>query len=177
MTTPLILGNDFADQYSLSVKRMEGRTFLEFGDSGQSLNIVSSVASEIIDKGHTFKIQRLESVNKGLSKEISHHRNQQKRRKSKLQTTDQNIQFKIEVVIPAETCVTVPVLASFKDAATYLYVKKVFNSNRNLEDIYAALDSLITRENPILQVSNFSTTTVTIKLGKFWGGPETQITG
>ena len=34
MTTPLILGNDFADQYSLLVKRMEGRTFLEFGDSG-----------------------------------------------------------------------------------------------------------------------------------------------
>jgi hypothetical protein len=34
MTTPLILGNDFANQYSLSVKGMEGRTFLEFGDSG-----------------------------------------------------------------------------------------------------------------------------------------------
>jgi len=29
MTTPLILGNDFADQYSLSVKQLEGRTFLE----------------------------------------------------------------------------------------------------------------------------------------------------
>ena len=61
MTTPLILGNDFADQYSLSVKRMEGRTFLEFGDSGRSLNIASSVASEIIDEeGHAFKIRRLE---------------------------------------------------------------------------------------------------------------------
>ena len=33
MTTPLILGNDFTDQYSLLVKWMEGRTFLEFGDS------------------------------------------------------------------------------------------------------------------------------------------------
>ena len=34
LTTPLILGNDLADQYALSVKRMAGRTFLEFGDSG-----------------------------------------------------------------------------------------------------------------------------------------------
>ena len=34
MTTPLILENDFTDQYSLLVKRMEGRTFLEFRDSG-----------------------------------------------------------------------------------------------------------------------------------------------
>ena len=31
--------------------------FLEFGDSGRSLDIASSVASEITDKeGHTFKI-------------------------------------------------------------------------------------------------------------------------
>jgi hypothetical protein len=84
MTTPLILGNNFADQYSLSVKRMEGRTFLEFGDSGWSLDIASSVASEITDEeGHTFKIRRLKSANTGLAKEISHHLNQWKRRKCK----------------------------------------------------------------------------------------------
>ena len=57
MTTPLILGNDFADQYSLSVKRMEERTFLEFGDSGRSLDIANSVVSEIVDEeGHAFKV-------------------------------------------------------------------------------------------------------------------------
>jgi len=44
MNNPLILGNDFADQYSRSVKRLEGRTFLEFGDSGRSLNIVNSIS-------------------------------------------------------------------------------------------------------------------------------------
>ena len=64
MTTPLILGNDFADQYTLSVNWMEGRTFLEFGDWGRSLDIASSVASEITkEEGHTFKIWRLESAN------------------------------------------------------------------------------------------------------------------
>ena len=126
MTTPLILGNDFADQYSLSVKRMEGRTFLEFGDSGRSLNIARSVALEITDEeGHTFKIQRLESADKGLAKEIGHHWNQRKRRKSKFRTTNQNVRSKIKVVIPLETCVTVPVLANFKEAAACLYVKKV----------------------------------------------------
>jgi hypothetical protein len=36
---------------------MKGGMFLEFGDSGQSLDIASSVASEIIDEEvHTFKI-------------------------------------------------------------------------------------------------------------------------
>ena len=166
MTTPLILGNDFADQYSLSVKRMEGRTFLEFGDSGRSLDIANSMASEIVDEeGHAFKVRRLESTNRGLAKEISHRRNQRRRRKSKFRTTDQNVWSRIKVVIPPETCVTVPVLANFKESATCLYVEKVFNSNRKLEDIYAAPDSIITKENPILQVSNF------------WERLETQITG
>lgn len=32
MTTPLILVNDFTDQYLLFLKRMEGGTFMEFGD-------------------------------------------------------------------------------------------------------------------------------------------------
>jgi hypothetical protein len=50
--------------------------------------------------------------------------------------------------------VTVPVLANFKEVATSLYVENVFNSNRNLEDIYAVPDSLITKENPILSRTN-----------------------
>ena len=80
---------------------------------------MSSVALEIIDEeGHTFKIQRLKSINKGLSKEMSHRRHQWKRRKSKFWTTDQNVELKIKAVIPPETCVTVPVLANFKDAVT-----------------------------------------------------------
>ena len=77
MTTPLILGNNFADQYSLSVKRMEGRTFLEFGDSGRSMDIANSVSPELLDEdGHTFKVQRINSGSKGLIKRIDHQRNQ-----------------------------------------------------------------------------------------------------
>ena len=33
MSTPFILGNDFADQYSISVIWKEGNCFIEFGDS------------------------------------------------------------------------------------------------------------------------------------------------
>jgi len=73
MTTPLILGNDFADQYSLSVKRIEGKSFLEFGDSGRRLDITNSVSPEFVDEeGHAFKIQRIPSENKGFLKRIDH---------------------------------------------------------------------------------------------------------
>ena len=64
MTTPLILGNNFADQYSLSVKRVEGKSFLEFGDSGRSLDIANSVSPDFIDEeGHAFKVRRIPETN------------------------------------------------------------------------------------------------------------------
>ncbi|KAJ3898345.1 hypothetical protein F5879DRAFT_994906 [Lentinula edodes] len=37
MTTPFLLGTDFQEQYSLSILRREGQTFLGFGDSGREL--------------------------------------------------------------------------------------------------------------------------------------------
>jgi len=75
----------------------------------------------------------------------------------------------VEVVIPPETCVSVPVLANFPEKSDSLYIEKIFNSNRNLEDIYTAPDSLIKRERPILQVSNFSSATITIQVGQTLG--------
>ena len=68
---------------------------------------------------------------------------------------DQNVQSKSKIVIPPETCVTVPVIANFPEKSDSLFVEKLFSSNRNLEDVYATPDSLIDKENPILQVSNF----------------------
>ena len=130
MTTPLILGNNFADQYSLLVKRLEGRTFLEFGDSRRSLNTVNLISPELVNEdGHTFKVRRISLTNKGFLKKINHQRNQWIKRKSKFQASDQNVQSKVKVVIPPETCVTVPVLANFPKKSESLYVKKIFNSN------------------------------------------------
>ena len=64
---------------------------------------------------------------------------------------------------------TVPVLANFPDKSTSLYIKKIFNSNRNLEDVYTAPDSLICKEDPALQVSNFSLVAVTVQVGQVLG--------
>jgi hypothetical protein len=170
MTTPLILGNDFADQYSLSVKRMEGRSFLEFGDSGRTLDIINSVSPEFISEdGHTFRVRRIHSTAKGFSKRIDHRRSQRIRRKAKFRATDQNMRSKLKIVIPPKTCVTVLVIANFPEKSDSLFVEKVFSSNRNLEDVYAAPDSLIDKENLILQVSNFSSTAVTVQVGQVLG--------
>ena len=49
MNAPIILGNDFSDQYSLSILRDEGRTTLRLGNSGQTVSLDSSVNSNYLD--------------------------------------------------------------------------------------------------------------------------------
>src|ERR1700683_3612448 len=151
---------------------MNGRKdfFLEFGDSGRSMDIASSVSPELLDEdGHAFKVRRINSGSKGLIKRIDHRRNQRIRRKSKYRASDQNVRSRIKVVIPPETCVTVPVLMNFPDKSTSLYVEKVFSSNKNLEDVYATPDLLICEKDPTLQVSNFSSAAVTVQVGQVLG--------
>jgi len=62
MSTPFILGNDFADQYSISVIRQEGTCFIEFGDSDQRMPVNNSVSPPFInEEGHVFKLRVLNS--------------------------------------------------------------------------------------------------------------------
>ena len=148
MTTPFILGNDFADQYFLSVKQMQGRAFLEFGDSGQSLDIANLVSPNFInEEGHAFWVQRISSTSTGLSKKIYHWRNQRIRRKTKFQATDQNVRTGN---------------GQLPEKYTSLCVEKMFTSSLNLEDIYMP-DLLINKWNAVLQVSS-----VTAFLNQFW---------
>ena len=49
MNAPLILGNDYADQYSLSILREDGTTSLKLGNSGYTIPLDSSVDSAYLE--------------------------------------------------------------------------------------------------------------------------------
>ena len=49
MNAPLILGNDFADQYSLSILREDGSTKLRLGNSSRTITMDSSVHSSFLE--------------------------------------------------------------------------------------------------------------------------------
>ena len=60
MSTPLILGNNFADKYSISVLRIDGETRLELSESGRQMKVENSVSPLFTDEdGHAFKIRVL----------------------------------------------------------------------------------------------------------------------
>ena len=58
MSTPLILGNDFADQYSISVIRQEGSCTIEFGDSNRRMPVNNSVSV----RQNAFRLQNGPSI-------------------------------------------------------------------------------------------------------------------
>ncbi len=49
MTAPFILGNDFADQYSISILQREGASYLSFGDTGHEIEVENSTAPSTMD--------------------------------------------------------------------------------------------------------------------------------
>ena len=58
ISADFILGNDFADQYSLSLLQDEGETMLSFGRSGRSIRVHNTLSTPFLDEdGHSFKIR------------------------------------------------------------------------------------------------------------------------
>jgi len=49
MNAPIILGNEFADQYSLSIIQNREGTTLQLGTSGRSLSLSNLVESSYLD--------------------------------------------------------------------------------------------------------------------------------
>ena len=73
MTTPIILGNDFVDQYSISLTREGSDSFLLFGNTGCKTKIENSVSSPFKDEnGHTFKVRVLPNLASLISKFKAH---------------------------------------------------------------------------------------------------------
>ncbi|KLO04391.1 hypothetical protein SCHPADRAFT_840651, partial [Schizopora paradoxa] len=145
MTTPFLLGNDFADQYSTN-------------SIGPSL---------VKEGGHCFTVNRHRSVPDKKNSQREKKRLKKKRAKENKQRLA--VKAAKTVVILPHQCVKVPVTANFPTKVTSLYVEKLFNINKNPDDVYGAPDSLISQSDPFLHVSNFSTQPIKIFPGQTLG--------
>ncbi|KAK1215716.1 hypothetical protein PQX77_021659 [Marasmius sp. AFHP31] len=146
MSMPFILGNDFQDQYDLSVMRRDGRSFLKFGESERELEVENSISSKRTDKnGHVFRIL----VRIRLNKVEVHAKNR--------------------TIIPAESCKKVQVEARFPEGINYLYIERHIQMVQNEDQVHGSPDSLIMRADPCLLVSNFSRFPVVIAAGQSLG--------
>ena len=169
MSTPFILGNDFQDQFSLSILRKDGNTTLAFGDSGRSIPVENSTSPSLIDEnGHAFNIL------KAAPAEIRRRRGPVPR-----PIRDIYVRSAALTIIPPETSKLISVTAPFTEKNSELFVERIFTANKNPEDVFAAAHTLISQASPNLHVANFSKEPMVIPRGQILGighNPRTWLT-
>ncbi|KAI4294045.1 hypothetical protein K525DRAFT_213618, partial [Schizophyllum commune Loenen D] len=142
MATPLILGNDFADQYGISILREGGSTHVQFGESGRRMRVENSTTPAGI-----YRIRR---------------RNRRLRAKAE----SASVSAAERVVIPPESCKKVRVEAHFPREIDEIYIESKLLTHGNEDEVFGAPDTLICRSHPFLQVSNFSKRPIVIARGE-----------
>ena len=167
MSTPFLLGNDFADQYSISLLREEGQSSLLFGKSGRSQRVHNSVTSSLIDEdGHAFKVRVRPNITTRIQKARIHRKSQKMKRQAKQRSKDNYVRTVSSVNIAPESTRLIEVRANFDQDSSHLFIEKRLTTNGGPEDIYGCADALITKDAPFVYISNFSQKPVTITAGQ-----------
>ena len=168
MTTPFILGNDFADQYALSILRSDEGTHLVFGDSGRRISVENSIGMSLTDeKGHAFQVKVNRKDN--MEKARIHRKSQRIKKQIKNASESTAVKSIVDIIIPPESVKKIPVQLNFPENSDTAYIEKIFISNRGEEDIYASPDSLIAKDDCYLRISNFSSFPVRVHEGQVLG--------
>ena len=170
MTTPVILGNDFADQFCISIVQDESATYLLFGDSGRCTKIQNSIGSVLQgEDGHMFKIRTIPNLPSLLTKFKAYQCAKKVRRQIRNRVLDSNVRASKEITIPLHTTTLVLVTVFLPRNSDCIYMEKIVYLNKGLENCYGPTDCLVNRDNPQLFISNFSGNPVTVFQGQLLG--------
>jgi len=167
MTTPFILGNDFADQYSISIVRREGKSYLTFGDSGRELPVENTTTMLEDEDGHAFKVRVAADPNKIRSRQ--HRRSQRYRKKRKTAIVKGEARAANRTIIPPETSVSIKLRLDIPDKWQNVFIERQINSNDPMDKIYGIPDALVDKNKPFIHITNFSKYPITISEGQTLG--------
>ena len=170
MSTPFILGNDFTDQYSISLLRNDGQSSLLFGESGRSKKVHNTVTSPFLDEdGHAFKILVRPGITSKVLKAKAHRKSQKLKRRFNYRSRETHVRTTCSVQIAPESTRLVKVQANFATDSDTMFIEKNLATNGGPEDVYGCADTLIDRKLPFVFISNFSKKPVLISAGQVIG--------
>jgi hypothetical protein len=165
MSADFILGNDFADQYSLSIIRKDGVSKLQLGNTGREVEVRNSISSSLIDEnGNAFSVL---TRTKSRTSWGRHHKWKSRRRKHSLH--DAEVRAAQRVIIPPESMSKVPIILNSPSRIQHLFVERKLHHNTNFEEVYGSTDTLLDAEFPYLLISNFSARPAVIAEGQLLG--------
>lgn len=170
MSTPFILGNDFALQYSISVIREDMNMKIQLGNSGRSVEADDTdFSSPLDDDGHAFKVTIGMTPHSSIPRNRLHRKNQKIKKRLRRGKMNAEVRSVRRIVIPPEVSKAVPVKAFFPRNANTLFVERQVDSSGNADNIFGSADSFISRQNCFLHVANFSKSPIVISEGQLMG--------
>lgn len=175
MTSPFILGNDYADQYSLSILREGGNTQLKFGDTGRCITVHNSLsAGEGLrdSEGRAFRVLAdTAEGGRGRNKDKVHRMKKHSRQRQRKRKTERTITVAEEMIIPPESSkfVRVEIAQIRGDKSSDVFLERCVFTNSNVEDTYGFGDTLLDGTNPRVCISNFSSQAVRVHKGMMLG--------
>lgn len=170
MTTPFILGNDFAEQYLLSLVRTPEATRILFGQTGRYMDVQNSSYEGPKDKeGRTFKVLVRPDLTSRLLKTQKHKQARRTRDKMTRRFRDQTIRSAINSTIPPHSIKRIPIHGNFRPGNETLLVERQISSNRGPEEAYGIPETLVHARHPYVFISNFAPTPITIGIGQRLG--------
>ncbi|KAI5885662.1 uncharacterized protein SCHCODRAFT_02519701, partial [Schizophyllum commune H4-8] len=132
------------------------------------MDVESSTSKLVDEEGHAFRVNVVPEYSKRVPRALKYRRVRQQRRLRQKQLQG-DVSAKQDIIIPPETCRKVPVDVHFSRHLDSVYVESKLLSHGNIDEVFGAPDTLLYKDNPFLQVSNFSSKPVTIAHGEVLG--------
>ncbi|KAG8726770.1 hypothetical protein FRC10_006778, partial [Ceratobasidium sp. 414] len=172
MKAPFILGNDFANQYRLTVSRGEEQgTKIVFGSTGRFVEALESPTQPRTDEsGNVFQVLTRPDF-KSHAECIAWRRKRISRRKvmNKAPQGSTPVRLLYPTDLKPDTLTRVPVDAEFKDGQEEGFIERSLETQGGKNDLHGITDCLISSESRTVQIANISKEIVHLPKGHVIG--------
>ncbi|RXW11656.1 hypothetical protein EST38_g14198, partial [Candolleomyces aberdarensis] len=172
MTTDFLLGNDFAEQYDLSIERRNGNSRLRFGDIEHYVeaNLTDPRLQLFKDEeGNSFKVLVQPDYARNIGRARAHRKAQVKKRRHRQKFKLLEVRSRFDYHIAPETTKLVHIDSSFPSESNSYIIERSAFTNSTPEEMYTIPETLISRDKPFVWVTNFAKLPITINSGQLLG--------
>ncbi|QRV72119.1 Retrovirus-related Pol polyprotein from transposon [Ceratobasidium sp. AG-Ba] len=170
MTTGFLLGNDFSNQYQLSLIRESNHPYVKAGSSNRQIPVIGTSTNPRTDSTGSFRVETIP-----LDTCPKRHKKSLKKALKQAPPGTVPVHIYKTITIAAESLMLVKVKTTFDMGQSEGYVERLMSSNRSKEDLFGITDCIISANNPKFQIANFSKFPVKLQAGRIIGYMSTSM--
>ncbi|QRW10607.1 Retrovirus-related Pol polyprotein from transposon [Ceratobasidium sp. AG-Ba] len=170
MTTGFLLGNDFSNQYQLSLIRESNHSYVKAGSSYRQIPVIGTSTDPRTDSAGSFRVETIP-----LDTRPKRHKKSLKKALKQAPPGTVPVCIYKTITIAPESLMLVKVKTTFDMGQSEGYVERLMSSNCSEEDLFGITDCIISANNPKLQIANFSKFPVKLQAGRIIGYMSTSM--